>query len=72
MSQSITNQVEWVFLKGDYDLILNRMQNRSNHYMDPKMLKSQFDALEEPKNAVIVNIKDSTEFIVQKLKELIL
>jgi carbohydrate kinase (thermoresistant glucokinase family) len=72
LSQSITNQVVWVFLKGDYDLILNRMQNRSNHYMDPKMLKSQFDALEEPKNAVIVNIKDSTEFIVQKLKELIL
>jgi len=40
--------VQIVYLKGDYDLIWNRMAFRPGHYMKPEMLKSQFEALEEP------------------------
>lgn len=66
-SQSISSQVKWVFLKGDYELILNRMLSRENHYMDPKMLKSQFEALEEPVDAIVMNIENSSEIIVEKI-----
>ncbi len=37
-----------VYLKVDYDLVWSRMIARPGHYMKPEMLKSQYDALEEP------------------------
>jgi gluconokinase len=45
-----------VYLRGGYDLILERMRERSNHYMRPELLRSQFAALEEPRDAVIVAV----------------
>ena len=48
--------VQMVYLKGDYDLLLARIQDRSGHYMKPAMLQSQFEALEEPSDALIVDI----------------
>ncbi len=38
-----------VYLKGDFDTIWSRHQQRSNHYFNgERMLRSQFDALVEP------------------------
>lgn len=48
--------VKFVYLKGDYETILTRMQSRQGHYMKPAMLTSQFDDLEEPVDAVTVEI----------------
>jgi gluconokinase len=48
--------VQLVYLKGSYDLIWSRMSARKNHYMKPHMLRSQFDALEEPRNALMIDI----------------
>ena len=59
--------VQLVYLKGSYDLIWSRMQTRTNHYMKPHMLKSQFDALEEPKNALTIDISMSPDDIVQEI-----
>jgi gluconokinase len=53
-----------VYLKGDYDLIWGRMMARSDHYMKPEMLRSQFEALEEPTYGVTVDISHSVEEIV--------
>ncbi|PYS80122.1 MAG: gluconate kinase, partial [Acidobacteria bacterium] len=43
----IDENVMLVYLKGDYELIEERLEGRSEHFMKPKMLDSQFDALEE-------------------------
>jgi len=48
--------VRLVYLKGSYELISARMQTRSGHYMKAHMLKSQFEALEEPQNALVVEV----------------
>jgi carbohydrate kinase (thermoresistant glucokinase family) len=40
--------VRLVYLKGDFDLIEARLKARTGHFMPPALLKSQFDALEEP------------------------
>lgn len=40
----------FIYLKGDLELISERMKNRKGHFFKPEMLKSQFDALEEPVN----------------------
>lgn len=58
------HDVQVVYLKGNYDLVWSRMQVRSGHYMKPHMLKSQFDALEEPQNAITIDISNSVEQII--------
>jgi gluconokinase len=51
-------RVIFVYLKGSFDLIWQRMQQREGHYMKAEMLQSQFEVLEEPDpiTAVVVNI----------------
>jgi gluconokinase len=38
----------FVFLQGDFAAILARLQHRRRHYLKASLLRSQFDALEEP------------------------
>jgi carbohydrate kinase (thermoresistant glucokinase family) len=40
--------VRLVYLKGSFELIAARLAARKGHFMPPALLKSQFDALEEP------------------------
>lgn len=61
-----------VYLKGSYDLIWSRMEKRADHYMKPHMLKSQFEALEEPVNALTVEISLPLEDIVKRIAQKIL
>jgi gluconokinase len=50
--------VKWVYLKGDFGLIESRLMARKGHYMKAGLLQSQFAALEEPENALEVDIGD--------------
>jgi gluconokinase len=59
------NEVQFIYLKGSYDLIWSRMKTRTDHFMKEDMLHSQFDALEEPSNALAVDIALPVEEIVQ-------
>jgi carbohydrate kinase (thermoresistant glucokinase family) len=55
----------FVYLKGSYDLIHRRMQARPHPYMRPELLPSQFETLEEPKDALVIDISKSIEEIVE-------
>lgn len=60
----------FVFLKGDKDIILKRMNNRKDHYMKSEMLDSQLSILEAPtdeKDAIVVDIDQSPENICQTI-----
>jgi gluconokinase len=59
--------VKIVYLKGSYDLIWSRMAQRGAHYMKPQMLQSQFEALEEPTNALTIDISLPMENIVREI-----
>ena len=48
----------FVYLKGTYALILARMQARRNHFMKADMLRSQFDALEEPEGVPTFDVNE--------------
>ncbi len=61
--------VRFVYLKGDYDTILARMQSRAGHYMKAGMLQSQFDALEEPADAITATITLPPEEIVRRVMD---
>ncbi len=60
---------KWVYLSGSYDLILERLQKRSGHFMPPQLLQSQFDTLEEPKHAFAVSISLQPDEIIQQIIE---
>jgi gluconokinase len=60
-------RVRFVYLKGDYDLILSRMSRRQGHYMKPEMLQSQFATLEEPENTLVVDISKNIKDIVAEI-----
>lgn len=57
-----------VYLKGDYDLILERMDARMGHYMKSGLLTSQFQTLEEPQDAISIDISQEPERIVASIK----
>jgi len=61
------HDVQIIYLKGSYDLIWSRMEERTDHYMKPHMLKSQFKALEEPSNALTIDISMPVDEIVQEI-----
>jgi len=56
-----------IYLKGSYDLIWSRMSIRERHYMKPEMLQSQFDALEEPKHAIVLDVKMSVKDMIDTI-----
>jgi len=56
LSDGIEGSCIWIFLSGDYDTILSRLNNRKGHYMPATLLQSQFDALEVPANATAIDI----------------
>ena len=44
----VNEHVQFVYLRGSYELIANQIRQRHGHFMDPALLKSQFETLEEP------------------------
>src|SRR5271168_4901472 len=42
------NSVKVVYLKVPDQVVSERLRNRSGHFMNPDLLQSQFDTLEEP------------------------
>ena len=64
--------VIFFYLKGNYNLILHRIEIRQGHFMKANLLPSQFSALEEPVDVLTVNITKSpaviANIIAQKLE----
>lgn len=56
-----------IYLKGDFELISRRLQQRKNHYMKAGLLSSQFAALEEPHNVIVIDAAQPPEAIVQQI-----
>jgi gluconokinase len=65
--RSANEDLQFVYLEGDFELIWSRMQARLDHYMKPEMLQSQFEALEIPEDALKVNIKQPISRILEEI-----
>lgn len=59
--------VTWVYLKGPEDLIRARLEERTNHFLAPQMLAGQLDVLEEPSDAIVVDIALRPPDIVERI-----
>lgn len=59
----------FVFLDGDKELIRTRLLARQGHYMNPKLLDSQFAILERPRDALRLDIARSPAELVRSIRE---
>jgi gluconokinase len=60
--------VRFVYLKGDSALIEQRLRDRTGHFMKVALLPSQFDALEEPADAIELDAAEAPEDLVRKIE----
>jgi gluconokinase len=63
--------VQTVYLKGSYEVIDEHLHGRKGHFADDKILAAQFADLEEPNEAIVVDVTLPPEAIVDEvLKQL--
>ena len=64
--------VKLVYLKAGFPLIQSRLEARQGHFMPAELLDSQFDTLEEPHDAIVVDVSKPLEeclgHIIQALR----
>lgn len=59
--------VVYFYLEGPEELIRERLAHRKGHFMDPHLLRSQFEALEPPRHAIRVDIRPAPEQIAAEI-----
>jgi len=65
----VSEEIKWIFLKGEYGLVADRLEQRRGHFMNPDLLRSQFETLEQPKgDALVLDVGATPERIVQIIR----
>jgi len=58
-------QARFIYLKGSLELIASRMAKRKNHFMPARLLESQFSTLEEPADAIVLDISKPVDQLLE-------
>jgi gluconokinase len=66
---SVGDEVRFVYLHGSRELVTQRLRSRTGHFADDHILAGQFADLEEPKDAVRVDICQTPEQIVAEVRK---
>ncbi|MFW1761169.1 gluconokinase [Acinetobacter calcoaceticus] len=63
--------VQFLYLKGSYELLKQRLAERAGHFFDPSLLQTQLDTLEEPDvhEAITIDIALTPEQIVVQVMQ---
>ena len=67
----VSDDVKFVFLRGDYALIERQLCRRRGHFMNPVLLQSQFADLEEPQpdeDAITIELGRTPEERAEEIK----
>ncbi len=59
--------VRTIYLKGSYQLLRKRIEDRQHPYMNKDLLRSQLDTLEEPEEGLRADISATPEMIVSTI-----
>ena len=59
--------IVFVYLKGDKEVLIKRLLERKEHYAGTNLLDSQLETLEEPENALTLDIVNDPENIVEEI-----
>lgn len=61
------DDMRFVYLKADAALVRSRVASRADHFMPASLVESQFQALEEPEDAIVVEASKTPEEIVSDI-----
>jgi gluconokinase len=67
----VSAEVKFIYLRGDCALIDRQLRKRRGHFMNPKLLQSQFADLEEPERnegVITIELGRSPRELVQEVK----
>ena len=67
----VSGEVKFVFLRGDYALVEKQLRGRRGHFMNPDLLRSQFDDVQEPRadeRALTVGLGRTLQEIVEQIE----
>lgn len=56
--------LRFIYLKGSREVIARRLGERKGHFMPAALLDSQFATLEEPKDAIVVDIDQTPDKVI--------
>ena len=59
--------MQLVYLKGSYEVIDAHLRERKGHFADDKILAAQFADLEEPTDAIVVDVQLQPEQIIEEI-----
>ena len=60
-------EARFVYLKGSYELIAERLRGRTGHFADEHILAGQFRDLEKPEDTLTVDIHSTPDKIVDEI-----
>jgi gluconokinase len=66
------SKVKFVFLRGDRERIAEQLKQRRGHFMNPRLLDSQFADLEEPESSedmLTIELKGEPKELVEQIRE---
>lgn len=63
--------LRFIYLKGSREVIARRLGERKGHFMPAALLDSQFATLEEPKDAIVINIDQTPDAVIEEALRLI-
>jgi len=58
----LDNPPLFIYLKGNLETIQQQIEKRSGHFFPPELLAREFQVIEEPEDAIIVNLHPSLDF----------
>lgn len=59
--------ITWVYLKGSQKVIRGRLLKRQHHFFKARMLASQFADLEEPADAIVIDVEIAPSVAVRQI-----
>jgi gluconokinase len=67
--RSSGKDVHFVYLRGEFEQIKARLEQRSDHFFGVDLLASQFEILEEPESAIEIDSSLDPSEIIREIRE---
>ena len=61
-------EVRFVYLRGTYDVVAEQLRMRHGHFATETILADQFATLEEPKDAIVIDVGGDPESMVAQIR----
>jgi gluconokinase len=67
----VNDEVKFVYLRGSHAQVSEQMRHRHGHFMNPDLLQSQFDDLEEPRpteDVIVIDLGRTPRELVKEIE----